>query len=211
MNCSWLPSWSRNLFPLWNSKVTQSLLLHSSFDFRGFVLCSFANPRGRHKHKIQHSDPSVDGNIETVRQLEQVFQPHRTMFEEFKEEKKQLPIQCFWGGEKKKTLQIIIFLRWGRGGSSQLLTGFRFFRGMLEPTPVKSESWIYLVSLFGRKMAWTWIWLLINTRAEGKNVRNYREGYTHSLAVSWCSPPDLHLRTERDPFSKTRCSIWHIK
>jgi hypothetical protein len=45
--------------------------------------------------RIQYTNPSMDRSIEIVRQLEQVFQPHRTMFEEFKEEKKQLPTQCF--------------------------------------------------------------------------------------------------------------------
>jgi hypothetical protein len=45
--------------------------------------------------RMQYTNPLKDRSIEIVRHLEQVFQPHLMMFEEFKEERKQLPIQCF--------------------------------------------------------------------------------------------------------------------
>jgi len=44
--------------------------------------------------------PSVDSSIIIVRQLEQVSEPYRMMFEELKDRKKQLPSQCFCRGKK---------------------------------------------------------------------------------------------------------------
>jgi hypothetical protein len=55
-------------------------LIHLSFASRGFVLSCFENSRGLPKNKIRHSDPSVDRTIESVRQLEQVFESYRMVF-----------------------------------------------------------------------------------------------------------------------------------
>ena len=45
----------------------------------------------------------MDRNIEIVRQLEQVFQPHWTMFEDFKEEKNSLQYNA--SAKKRQTLK----------------------------------------------------------------------------------------------------------
>ena len=55
-------------------------LIHLSQAFRGFVLSGFENSRGLPENKIRHSDPSVDRTIEIVRQLEQVFESYRMVF-----------------------------------------------------------------------------------------------------------------------------------
>jgi hypothetical protein len=54
--------------------------------------------------------PSVDSSIIIVRQLEQVSEPYRMMFEELKVREKRLSSQCFCRG-KKNTKKILF---WGR-------------------------------------------------------------------------------------------------
>jgi amino acid permease len=60
------------------------LTIHSSIAFRGFVLRGFANSQGRPQNKNTSLGPSMYMSIETVAQLEQVFEPHRVMFKELR-------------------------------------------------------------------------------------------------------------------------------
>jgi hypothetical protein len=44
---------------------------------------------------LHRSDREVDSSVRTVRQVGQVFEPCRVVFEEWKEKKEQLSSQCF--------------------------------------------------------------------------------------------------------------------
>ena len=53
--------------------------------------------------------PSVDSSIINVRQLEQVSEPYRMVFEELKDRKMQFPSQCFCKGKKNTKNTKILF------------------------------------------------------------------------------------------------------
>jgi hypothetical protein len=108
--------------------------------FRGFVLSVFENSRGLPRNKIRHSDPSVDRTIEIVGQLEQVFEPHRTVLKEMK-----------GGGggatwtenfleskEKHKRLKH----RYLVPGGGRLFAYFCLSRGPRNLTAAKTEGWM---------------------------------------------------------------------
>jgi hypothetical protein len=87
-----------------------------------------------------HSIPSAVRSIRIVPQLEEVFEPYRMTFKEFKQKKKRnsFPSQGFC---KEKTLTILKFLgRQGRGAGRQLLRDFRFSHGFMESNAHKSEG-----------------------------------------------------------------------
>jgi hypothetical protein len=111
--------------------TSAALYKHSSLAFRGFVLREVAP-----KIKIHLSDPSMQRNIKTVRQLEQTFEQHCTMF---KGKKQQLASQCFCKGRRRKkknpththTHKAILKHCFGEGGGQSNFRGFSLFAGDL--------------------------------------------------------------------------------
>jgi hypothetical protein len=69
--------------------------IHTSFALRGFVFRGCANSQRRPKIKVHHSDPSVDRSVGIVRQIHQVFETNRMLFEEWKGRQEVAPITTF--------------------------------------------------------------------------------------------------------------------
>jgi hypothetical protein len=84
------------------SVAVPPLSLHTHLlAIRGLVLRGFANWQGRPKIKVHHPNPSVDRSIGTVRQLHQVFEPNRVMFEEWKGRREVGPFTTFLQRKEK--------------------------------------------------------------------------------------------------------------
>ena len=77
-------------------------------------------------YRLSYPAHSVDRNIKVVRKLDKVFEPHRTMFEEFQEEKKQF--QYIASAKKKNTKNNNFFLWvWGGGEEQSFIHRWSLF------------------------------------------------------------------------------------
>jgi hypothetical protein len=93
------------------------------------------------RNKIHQPGPSMARSITTVRQLEQVFEPHRVMFKELKKKKKkQLLSQCLC---KRKERHYKILHCFFLGGGVNYLRTFSFSWGSWNITLAKSVGWVY--------------------------------------------------------------------
>jgi hypothetical protein len=71
--------------------------IKSSIAFQEHIHSGLANSQGgpNNKNTVYHADPLRGRNIKIVRQLEQVFEPYRSIFRDEGGKQKQLPLHCF--------------------------------------------------------------------------------------------------------------------